>query len=123
GATANINPGRANMNALVAVDAVAGRLSLLAQRLAFLDRRSRLAAIIAVGDIERMLIGQRRLDARPRAHVETDLLAHMARERIGRERQDPDPQIGDEWRLKRRQILHQRWRIREVEHPGAAGPP
>ena len=58
---------------------------------ALLDRAARLAAIVAIGDVERVFVGQRRLDARPRAHVEADLLAHPAGERIGREGENADP--------------------------------
>ena len=62
-------------------------------------RLARLAAIVAVGDIEGMLIGERRLDARPRAHVGTDLFPHVADKRVGGERQNSNPAIGDERRL------------------------
>jgi len=74
------------------------------RRLGFLQRQPRLAAIVAIGDVERMLVGQRRLDARPRAHVEADLLAHVAGEDIGREGQHADRGVGDEGRLQGRQI-------------------
>ena len=98
-------------------------LPLRAQLLGLLDRTARLAAVIAIGDVERVFVGQRRLDARPRTHIKTDLLAHMAGERIGRDGQDADPQIGDESRLPGRQIPHQSRRVGEIQNPGAAGPP
>ena len=96
---------------------------LASSAVALLHRGARLAAIVAIGDVERVLVGERRLDARPRAHVEAHLLAHVAREHVGREGEDADPQIGDERRAQRREIVDQRGRVGEVEHPGAAGPP
>ncbi len=123
GAVADIDAGRADVHALQAVDAVAGRRALRAQLLGLLGGAARLAAVVAVGDVERVFVGQRRLDARPRAHIETDLLAHVAGQRIGREGEDADPGIGDEGRVAAGQILHQRRRVGEIQHPGAAGPP
>ena len=123
GAAADIDAGRADMHALQAIDAVAGRLAVRAQLLGLLDRAARLAAVVAIGDVERVFVGQRRLDARPRAHIEADLLAHMAGERIGGEGEDADPGIGDERRLPGGELLHQRRRVGEIENPGAAGPP
>ena len=123
GAVADVDAGRADVHALQAVDAVAGRLAVGAQLLGLLDRAARLAAVVAVGDVERVFVGERRLDARPRAHIEADLLAHMAGERVGGEGEDADPGIGDERRLEGGEILHQRRRVGEIEHPGAAGPP
>ena len=100
-AVADVDAGRADVHALQAVDAVAGGQALAPQRRAFLHRAARLAAIVAIGDVERVLVGQRGLDARPRAHIEADLLAHVAGEHIGREGQDADPEIGDERRVQR----------------------
>ena len=54
------------------------------QRLGFLERAARFAAIDAIGDVERPFVGQRRLDARPWTHVEAHLLARETREDIGR---------------------------------------
>ncbi len=88
-------------DALQAIDAVAGGHGLLAQQRLLLQRAARLAAIIAIGDVERIFIGQRGLDARPRAHIGADLLAHVAGQHVGREGQDADPHIGDERRLDR----------------------
>ena len=120
---ADIDSGRTDAHALLAVDAVAGRLALRAQFIRQARRTARLAAVIAISDVERVFVGQRRLDARPRAHIETDLLAHVAGERVGGESQNADPEIGDERRLAGGEMLHQRRRIGEIEHPGAAGPP
>src|SRR6476620_5390599 len=119
----NIDPGGTDVDALIAIDAVAGRHALRPQRCALLHRTARLTAIVAVGHVERVLVGERRLNARPWAHVKTDLFAQVARKRIGREREDADPDIGDERRFEYRQFLYQRRGIGEVEHPRAAGPP
>ena len=50
------------------------------QRLALLVRPARLAAVVAVGDLQRVLVQHGALDARPGAHVGADLLAHVAGE-------------------------------------------
>src|SRR5579871_1474769 len=50
------------------------------------ERGARLAAVVAISAVERPLVGERRLDARPRTHVDAQLLAHEAGERVGRER-------------------------------------
>jgi hypothetical protein len=104
-------------------DAVAGRQALLVQGRCFLHRCSRFAAVVTIGDVERVFVGERRLNAWPRAHVDADLLAHPSGERIGREGQEADEHIGDERRLKRREVFDQRRRVGEVQDPGAAGPP
>src|SRR5262245_23483182 len=123
GPVADVDTGGADVDALIAIDAVAGPLAARAQSRALLDRAARLAPVVAIGDVEGLLVGERGLDAWPRAHIETDLLAHVAGERVGREGENADPQVGDERRLEGRELLHQRWRVGEVEHPGAAGPP
>ena len=120
---ADIDTSRADMHALQTLDAVAGGFALDVQRHSLFQRRARLAAIVAIGDVERIFVGQGRLNARPRAHVDADLFAHPTGERVGRKRQHADESIGRDRSLKRRQILHQRRRVGEVEDPGAAGPP
>ena len=79
-AVADVDAGRADVDALVAVDAVARGLALRPQHGVALHRAARLAAVVAVGDVERVFVGQRGLDARPRTHVEADLFAHQAGE-------------------------------------------
>ena len=96
---------------------------LQAQRFVLLDRSARLAAIVAVGDVEGVFVGERGLNPRPRTHIEADLLAHMSGKRIGRERQNADPRIGDERRLQGGEVPDQGGGVGEIEHPGAAGPP
>jgi hypothetical protein len=51
---------------------------------------ARLAAPVAVGDRDGVLVHHRGLDARPGAHVDADLLAHEAAEDKGRRGQDAD---------------------------------
>ena len=104
-------------------DAVAGRQALLVQGRCFLHRCSRFAAVVTIGDVERVFVGERRLNAWPRAHVDADLLAHPSGEHVGREGQEPDEHIGDERGLEGREIFDQRRRVGEIQHPGAAGPP
>src|SRR6185312_13057488 len=93
-AVADIDSGRTNGDALIAIDAVAGDFSERAQFVRLLQGGALFTAVVFVGDVERPLVGQRRLDARPRAHVDADLLAHVAGQHIRRGRQDPDPDIG-----------------------------
>lgn len=119
----DVDAGRADRDALEAVDAVAGRFVGGAGALGLLDRHARLAAVVAVGDVERPFVGERGLDARPRAHVGADLLAGEAGEQIGRAGQDADPHVGHRRGLERGEVAHQGRRVGEVEHPGAAGPP
>ena len=123
GAVADIDPGRAHHHALQAVDAIAGRKPVQAQRFVLLDRPARLAAIVAVGDVEGIFVDERRLNPRPGTHVDADLLAHMPGQRIGRERQYADPRIGRERRLQGGEVPDQGGGVGEIEHPGAAGPP
>ena len=80
-AVADVDAHRAGGDALVAVDAMAAAFP----RLALLVRAARLAAIGAIGDHQRVVVDQRRLDARPRAHIGAHLLAHVAGEPVGRE--------------------------------------
>ena len=103
-ALANVDAGRAGRDALMAVDAVAGRLARRLRLGGFLQGHPRFAAVAAVADVERVDIRQRRLDARPRAHVEADLLAHEAREIIGGEGEDADPGVGGDRGLQGRQL-------------------
>ncbi len=97
GAVPDVDAGRADMDALQALDAIAGRLALGAQLLGLFRRAARLAAVVAVGDVERVFVGQRGLDARPRTH------------------------IGQERRIAGRQILHQR-RPRRAKYSTQAPP-
>ena len=123
GAAADIDAGRTDIDALQAIDAIARRLAVLVQRRGLLQRRARFAAIVPIGDVERILVGQCRLNARPWTHVDADLFAHPTGQRVGREREHGDEDIGDKRRLKCRKVSDQGRRVGEIEHPGAAGPP
>ena len=122
-AVADVDPGRADRDALMAVDAVAGRQMRRVGPIGVFQRHPRFAAIAPVGHVERLGVGQRGLDARPRAHIEADLLAHMAGEIIGGEGEDADPDISGNRRFASRELTHQRRRVAEIKHPDAAGPP
>ena len=120
---ADIDPGWADGDALIAINAVADRLTKRPQFVRFLQRGALFTAVVFVSDVERPFIGERCLNARPRAHVNADLLAHEAGEHIGRRRQNRDPNIGQHRRLEGGKLLHERRRIVEIKNPGAAGPP
>ena len=123
GTAADIDAGRADMHALQAIDAIAGRLAVFMQRRSLLQRRARLTAVVTIGNVERVFVGQGRLDPRPRAHIDADLFAHPAGQRVSRKCQHADKGIGGERRLERRQIFNQSRRVGEIQHPSAAGPP
>jgi hypothetical protein len=99
------------------------RASLASQERVLLRRAARLAPVVPIDDVERLLVGERALDARPRAHVAADLLAHVPGEQVRRAGQDADPGIGQHRRLKRGQLHDERRRVGEVEHPRSARPP
>ena len=120
---ADIDTRRTDIDALIAIDAVAGGLAARPQSCVLLERSAWLAPVVAIGDVEGVLVGERRLNARPRAHVKANLLAHVPGKRVGRECQNGDPAIGDQRSLKGCELAHERRRIREIENPGAAGPP
>src|SRR5262249_47780143 len=106
-AVADVDPSWADRNALITIDAVADGLALGAQFLRLFQRGAFLTAVVAIGDVERPFIGQRRLDARPRAHVDADLLAHPPRKHVGGRGQDADPDIGNHRRPEGDELLHQ----------------
>ncbi len=96
---------------------------MIARRSRLLHRHARLAAALQIGDVERVFVGERSLDARPGAHIGAHLLAHVASQRIGGEGQDGDGPIGHGRCLEGGKLHHQGRRIGEIEHPGAARPP
>ena len=87
---ADVDAGRADLDADVAVHAVAETLRL-AIRLAA-ARTARLAALDVVGDDQRVAVEHRRLEPRVRAHVLAHLLAHESRVAIRREAVEQDPE-------------------------------
>ena len=89
-AIADIDPNWANLDALIAIDAVAAVIPALG----FSLRTARFAAIKAIGHIEGVLIRERALNARPWAHVGTDLFAHPAGKKVSGQRQNGSKPIG-----------------------------
>src|SRR5205085_5372514 len=108
-AVADVNASRADGDTLIAIDAVADRLSTRSQFVRLLQRGPLFTALVLVGDVKRPFVSQCGLDARPRAHVHANLLAHETGEHISRRREDRDPDIGKRRRLEGDQLLHQRW--------------
>jgi hypothetical protein len=86
---ADVDPGRADGDALAAVDAVAAALPAGAP----LVRPARLAAPVAVGHQQAVAVEQAALDARPRAHLGADLLARPAGQQVGRGREQADEEV------------------------------
>ena len=120
-ALADVDAGRADLHAQPAVDAVAQ-----AQRLAVglaRARAARLAALGVVADDQRVLVEHRALEARVRAHVLADLLAHEAGVAVGGEAVEQHPEAsptGPSAQLRHQ--LRQRADRREVADEGEAGP-
>ncbi len=80
-----------------------------------------LAAPLAVGDGDGLVVHHRALDARPRTHVDADLLAHEAAEGEGRRGQDRDRGPGDGRGGEGGELAEKRRRVGEIEDPRAAG--
>ena len=74
-AVADVDSGRADIDAQAAIDAVAAAVPAVTR----LVLAARLAAHLLVGNDDALLVEHRRLEARPRAHVGADLLARPAR--------------------------------------------
>src|SRR6185436_19791281 len=55
---ADVDAGWADVNALQAVDAIAGRQSATAQHVGFFQRGPRFSAVVAVGDVEGVFVGE-----------------------------------------------------------------
>ncbi len=123
-ALADIDACRTDCDALAAIDAIAGRRARRARGRRLFERHARLAAIITIGDVQRIFVGQRGLNARPWAGVQTDLFAHPAGENISGEGEYADPEIGfANAGLERGEIIDEGRRVREIENPDAARPP
>ena len=116
-AIADVDPGRADDDALLAVDAVApprpaGTL---------LVRPARLPAPGAVGHGEAVLVEQAALDARPGAHRGADLLARPAGQEVGGRGEQADEAVDDGTGRAGEEAPHDRRRVVEIHHPGTAG--
>ncbi len=114
-AFADVDAHGADVDAGHAVDAVAVLVCFLFQLAA------RLSAPIAVGDGKRVFVHHRRLDARPWAGVDADLLARVAAEEKRGGGEDRQGGIGHRMGAAGDKILHQSRRISEIEDPSAAG--
>ena len=84
-------------------------------------RAARLAAVLVIGDDQRLFVQQAALDARPGAHVGADLLAGQAAQQVGGEGQGRDGDVGHGRGVEGHQLMRQGRRVGEVEDPGAAG--
>ena len=82
--------------------------------------RTRFAAPRLVGDDQRLFIQHRPLDARPRASVDAELLAHQAAQDIGGRSQDADGEPRLVRRVEVPQLPGEGRRIGEVENPRSA---
>ena len=122
-AVADIHTGRADSDTLLAIDTITDRVACGAQGCRLFDRHALLAAVITIGHIERVLIGQCGLNTRPRAGIETNLLAHQTGKGIGGEGEHENRDIGGSRALEGQQLHDQSRRIVEIQHPCAAGPP
>ena len=118
-AVANINPDRADIDAGIAIDAVAKR-RLALTLVAILAAPARLTAPIAIGNRDRVLIHHRGLNTRPGAHIDADLFAHEPAKDKGGRGQNADGGVGHGVRLKRDEIDQKRRGVCKVEHPGPA---
>ncbi|OIQ73847.1 hypothetical protein GALL_445090 [mine drainage metagenome] len=114
---ANINPHRADVRAGHAVDAIAQLLCPFG--LAMLA--ARLAAPVAIANGDGVFVHHRRLNTRPWAGVNTDLLPRETAKGKGRQRQDDDGDVSRRARGQRKQRAQQRRRVGEVEHPSPTG--
>ena len=80
---ADVDAGRTNLHAQGAVDAIAEAEFLRVRRT--LAAAARLAALLVIGNDQRVFVEHRALEARVRTHVFADLLAHVAGIAVGRE--------------------------------------
>src|SRR5690606_34604473 len=119
-ALADVYAGRAHVDADLAIDAItqAERLRVGLAR----ARAARLDAIGIVGDDQRVLVEHRALEARVRAHVLADLLAHEAGVAPGREAVEQHPEGLPGSGGQRQQRTQQFADRREIADEGDPGP-
>ena len=86
-----------------------------------LERRARLAAPLLVGDDVAVLVEERRLEARPGAHVGAHLLARPAGEQVGRRGEQAEEEVLGEGGVAGQDRPGHGRRVVEVHDPGAAG--
>src|SRR5262249_49374685 len=115
-AVADVDAGRTDTHAEAAVDAMAASC----RRRSRLGIGARLAAPGLVGNDQRMLVEHRRLEARPGAHIDANLLARPPREKIGRGREEADKTIDRGARLAGEDAPHDAGSVVEIHDPGTA---
>src|SRR5690606_24934054 len=116
---ANVDAGRADLNAHGAVDAVAKSLSLVVGVL--LARPAALATARVIGDDQGVLVEHHALEACVGAHVDAYLLAQPAGIAVGRQGKEANPEIGPATCFARQQIGDQFADGREIADEGQAG--
>ena len=119
-AVADVDAGRTDLHAHAAVDAVAQALALRVDLLA--ARAARVTPLGVVADDQRVLVEHRALEARVRAHVLADLLAHEAGIAPGREGVEQHPEPFPRAEAERHRLGRQRVDGGEVADEGEAGP-
>ncbi len=85
-------------------------------------RAARLAAVAVVGDDQRVVVEHRALEARVRAHVLADLLAHPPRIAVGGEAVEADPEHLPGTEREGEHLVAEQLDGREVAHEGEARP-
>src|SRR5579872_4616166 len=119
-AVADVDPGRAYLDAPGAVHAVS--LRLVGSFRTTAPRSAWLASLGIVGNDQRVAIEHRALEARVWAHVLADLLAQMASVRIGRDCIEQDPEALPGTRRTGQDLRPQRADRCEVADEGKARP-
>ena len=116
-AVADIDADRASGHALPAIDAIAAAFPALA----LLMRPARLAPEAPVGDEQGIRVEHGALDARPRAHIDANLLAGEPAQKISEGGKDADEDVGHGCRGAVPELGGQRRRVAEIEDEGKAG--
>src|SRR5690606_3922629 len=113
-AVADVDARRAHLHAHTAIDAIArGRVRGLA---------ARLAPVAIVGDDERVLVEHHALEARVRAHVLADLLAHPPGVAVGGEAVEEHPERFPRPEAQSEHVLEELPDRGEVTDESEAGP-
>src|SRR5471032_332468 len=118
-AVADVDPGRADLDAHGAVDAVAQAVGLVVH--AFLALAAGLTTTRVVGNNQGVLVEHHALEARIRAHVDAHLLAQPTGVAVGGEGEETYPEIRPAIGLAGEEVEHQFTDRREVADEGHAG--
>ena len=119
-AVADVDAGRAHLDADAAIDAIAD--SLLARIDRPCTRAPRLAPLAVVGDHQRVLVEHHALEARVRTHVLAHLLAEETSVAVGGEAVEEDPKRLPRTQLPRHSTNAEISDRREVADKAIAGP-